>query len=132
MKHSRPRTNLFPVIVLLVMFPFVASSQKEEVYKDKGIIVNVDLERSSLLRGNNLGFQLEGFIPLIVANDTAHLMLFKELSPRIVRFPSGVYSNYLNYLENQWVLHSSFYSRPIITGEDSDRTVGGITFLKVL
>ncbi|HAS35177.1 MAG TPA: hypothetical protein DCS15_01720 [Flavobacteriales bacterium] len=81
------------LLILLLGSQFVFAQELGE-FKDKGFLVNVDLERSTLMQGNNLGFQLDELMEPILTNDTLLLRYFRELKPKVLRFPEGHLANY--------------------------------------
>ncbi len=90
-----------------MVFAASAGHAQDEEFKDKGIIVNVDLERSSLLQGNRLGLQLDGFTSIILDNDSAMLTYLSELETSLMRFPSGHAANYVGYAQGRFSLSDS-------------------------
>jgi hypothetical protein len=86
--------NSLILIVLGILFQ-PAKAQELGEFRDKGFRVDVDLERSVLMRGNHLGFQLDELVYPILENDTQLLGHFRDLRPQLMRFPSGHLANFL-------------------------------------
>ncbi len=86
-------------LLFFLVLSGILSAQDDDKFKDKGLVINIDLDKSERLYGNNFGFPIDHVVKPILESDTALLSIFDQLEPSLMRFPAGPLANFMTFSE---------------------------------
>ena len=79
-----------------LIYGLSVKSQEDDKFKDKGLVVNIDLDKADPLKANALVYPIDQLIKPILEKDTMLLRFMDELEPGVFRFPPAHVANFFN------------------------------------